>query len=95
MIEIAKSIRAAWNELFYSRFIRHLETEVIHLREQNQILSTRLEVMRLKQEQPAQPVKRDPPKFKALQTSWELLVAEDMARQDKEAEEQDAVSAQG
>jgi hypothetical protein len=93
LIEIARTIRAAWDELFKREpkvdlFVVHLEEEIKYLREQNQILSTKLEVTRLQKDNPAPVVRRDPPKLtQPVKTKWDLYLEQDMARQEREAAE--------
>lgn len=98
LLTIAQTLRAAWDELFkhapksdpIDPYVTHLEDEIKYLREQNQILSTKLDVAKLREQHPVA-IRRDPPKLTAPpKTKWDQYLEEDMARQEAEAQAQKA-----
>ena len=97
IVEIAQTLRSAWDVLFPvkleapeepSRFVLHLEAEVERLRGENARLQIRLEQALT----PApvvvpQVVKRDFSDYKPIKTSWEQYVEQEVSRQELEAQE--------
>lgn len=68
--------------LFTSRYVLHLESEVAHLRGNNQMLL--LELKQALVPTPVAQVKREFPKFKPAQTSWDAYLAEQIKLQEEE-----------
>jgi hypothetical protein len=91
--EIAQSIREAWDTLFASkpeapsRYVLHLEGEVIRLRDENARLQIKLELASTpKPEVPK--AKIDLSNYKPAKTKWEAYLESEIARQEQEAQEE-------
>lgn len=67
-----------------SAHVLHMEAEIAQLR--GQVSMLHLQLIEALKPTPAPAVKREFPKFKPAQTSWEAYLAEQIALQDKEAD---------
>lgn len=90
LIEFVENVKKAWNVLFVSRYTSHLEAE-------NEQLKCEVSVLRLKLETALAPkpvVYAPRPTvqtvYKPARTSWESYLEEQIALQDKEAEQSPA-----
>lgn len=85
----------AIKQFFTSGYTLHLEAEVAHLRGQNAMLHIQL-VEALKPAPPAPVVARQFPKFSPpVKTSWEAFRDAEIARQEKEDQEENGTHSSG
>jgi hypothetical protein len=103
LVDIAQSIRDAWDVLFAPKpsfYVIHLEREIMELRNVNRKLEGKCDLFQLKLETALAPkpapvlVKREIPKIPPMESSWEAEVRrhrEENERLDRE----EAAKAQG
>ncbi len=86
LIDLAKSLKEAWSAVFVSRYVAHLEDEVIRLRAENARLQIKYE-QAVAPKPAAAPIKREVPTFTPVKTSWESYLQEQITLQEQEAKE--------
>jgi hypothetical protein len=95
LVDMALIVRTAWNVLFDrkpeapSRYVLHLESEIVRLQDENARLQIKLEVALAPKPAPA-PIKRDLSGYSPAKTSWEGFLEAEVERQEREYQEEQA-----